>query len=348
LDQAIAHGQSSLKADEVRAQLGLADRARIIDLFEAVMKGDIAGALRDFRELYDVGADPAVIVGDLAEFTHLVTRFKLVPAAADDRSLGEHERTRGRAFAEKLSIKTLSRAWQMLLKGLAEVQEYEKSAQAAEMILVRLAFASGLPTPDEALRALRDENGSGGTTTGQSLGPGSSGIRMAVGDGGRVSAAPRREAVAQSSEEAAPRLADLQDIVALASEKRDLQVKLALEQFVRPVSMQEGRLEISLTEGAPVGFANSLAAKLHEWTGRRWVVVLSSTAGGATIAERRQDEEAAQKEDATKHPLVQAVLERFPGAEIVAVRKRNTAPEPEFEPIPDMPPDPPDDDDRFD
>jgi DNA polymerase-3 subunit gamma/tau len=346
LDQAIALGQSNLKADEIRAQLGLADRARIIDLFESVMKGDIAAALEDFRELYDIGADPATIVGDLAEFTHLITRFKLVPSAADDRSLGEQERTRGRAFAENLSIKTLSRTWQMLLKGLAEVQESEKSAQAAEMILVRLAFASSLPSPDEALRALREEND--GAIAPQTSGAAGSGTRMAVGDGTRASAAPRRAAAPQTSVAApAPRLASLQDIAALASEKRDLQVKLALEQFVRPVSLQEGRLEISLAEGAPVGFANSLAAKLHAWTGKRWVVVLSSAAGGATLAETRAASQQSLERDVRTHPLVAAVMERFPGAEIVAVRKRN-APEAEFEPTPDMPPDPPDDDDRFD
>jgi DNA polymerase III subunit gamma/tau len=355
LDQAIAHGESDLKADEVRAQLGLADRARIIDLFEALMKGDMATALGEFRELYDTGADPAVIVADLAEFTHLVTRFKLVPSSADDRSLVESERKRGLEFAGTLSLRVLSRAWQMLSKGLAEVQGSEKSAQAAEMILVRLAYAADLPTPDEALRILRDDpGGNAASAPAPSQGANApSAPRMAVSAGGaQTSAAPRRDPAPRMSEVApATRLETFADIVALANEKRDIQIKIALEKFVRPVGMQDGRLEISLLENAPVGFANSLSAKLHEWTGKRWVVVLARQEGGQTVEEQRQGEEASRKQDASAHPLVQAALKAFPGAEIVAVRPRAAAPapaaEPEFDRAPDMPPDPPEEDDRF-
>ena len=185
LDQAIAHGNADLKADEVRAQLGLADRARVIDLFEALMKGDIGAALANFRDLYDIGADPAVIIADLAEFTHLVTRFKLVPSAADDRSLVEAERNRGREFAEKLSVRVLSRAWQMLSKGLQEVQSAEKGAQAAEMVLVRLAFAADLPTPDEALRALEDGGSSSAAgSSGGSAGSGAGARMQMAAEGG--------------------------------------------------------------------------------------------------------------------------------------------------------------------
>jgi len=354
LDQAIAHGESDLKADEVRAQLGLADRARIIDLFEALMKGDIATALGEFRELYDTGADPAVIVSDLAEFTHLVTRFKLVPSSTEDRSLVESERNRGRDFAVKLSLRVLSRTWQMLSKGLAEVQGSEKSSQAAEMILVRLAYAADLPTPDEALRMLRDEaGGASAPSPAQSNAGAPSGTRMAMNAGGaQASAAPRPVSAPRISEAApAPRLETFADVVALANEKRDIQIKIALEKFVRPVRIQEGRLEIALTEDAPVGFANSLSAKLHEWTGKRWVVVLAPQQGGQTVEEQRKSEETMRKEDALAHPLVQAALKSFPGAEIVAVRQRvaapEPAPEPEFDQAPDMPPDPPDEDDRL-
>jgi DNA polymerase-3 subunit gamma/tau len=358
LDQAIAHGQSDLKADEVRAQLGLADRSRVIDLFEALMKGDIAEALADFRELYDTGADPAVIIADLAEFTHLVTRFKLVPSSVGDRSLTEDERKRGGAFAEKLSIRVLSRAWQMLSKGLAEVQSSEKAAQAAEMILVRLAFASDLPTPDDALRALRDQEGTNAASGASSGAPSSSGAgaptaRFSVTDGGsRGSAALQRETVpAPAAPSSAPRLATFEEIVALAGEKRDLQVKHALEHYVRPVSVQEGRLEISLTPDAPVGFANNLSAKLHEWSGRRWVVVLSAQQGTATVDEQRKTSQNALEQDVQNDPLVQAVLQRFPGAKIVNVKRRgepsSAEPDSADAPDPDLPPDPPDDDDRF-
>jgi DNA polymerase-3 subunit gamma/tau len=350
LDQAIAHGNADLKADEVRAQLGLADRARVIDLFEALMKGDIGAALANFRDLYDIGADPAVIIADLAEFTHLVTRFKLVPSAADDRSLVEAERNRGREFAEKLSVRVLSRAWQMLSKGLQEVQSAEKGAQAAEMVLVRLAFAADLPTPDEALRALED--GGSSSAAGSSGGSGGSGagarMQMAAEGGARTSAAPRRDPLPRASMPTTPQLAKFEDIVALAGAKRDLQTKHAIETFVRPVSMQEGRLEISLAEGAPAGLVQSLSAKLLEWTGKRWFVTLSAEGGAPTVGEQKAASQSALERDARKDPLVEAVLQRFPGAEIVSVRKRDDATTKSESDLADydMPPDPPDDNPR--
>jgi DNA polymerase-3 subunit gamma/tau len=129
---------------------------RVVDLFEALMKGDVAAALKELREQYDIGADPAVVLSDLAEFTHFITRVKVVPAVADDVSLSEAERTRGRAFAAQLSMRVLSRAWQMLLKGVGEVQSSGRPVAAAEMILVRIAYAADLPTPDEVVRSLSD------------------------------------------------------------------------------------------------------------------------------------------------------------------------------------------------
>src|SRR6201989_1222656 len=134
--------------------LGLADRVRVVDLFEALMKGDIASAHTELRAQYDIGAEPAVVLSDLAEFTHFVTRVKIVPAVADDPSLIEVERARGRAFAEKLSMRVLARTWQMLLKGMAAVQAAPRAIAAAEMILVRIAYAADLPTPDEVVRSL--------------------------------------------------------------------------------------------------------------------------------------------------------------------------------------------------
>ncbi|WP_292662285.1 DNA polymerase III subunit gamma/tau, partial [Mesorhizobium sp.] len=157
LDQAIAHGGGAVSAEAVRAMLGLADRARIVDLFEHVMKGDVAAALAEFRAQYDTGADPAAVLTDLAEFNHLVTRLRFVPTAVDDASLSEDERRRGADFAGTLSVKVLSRTWQMLLKGIPEVQTSNRPVSAAEMVLIRLAHAADLPTLDEALKSL--ENG---------------------------------------------------------------------------------------------------------------------------------------------------------------------------------------------
>jgi DNA polymerase-3 subunit gamma/tau len=322
LDQAIAHGEAKVTAEEVRGLLGLADRARIIDLFEMLMKGDIVSALAELRAQYDTGAEPAVVIADLAEFTHLVTRFKLVPSAAEDPSLIEAEKKRGRVFAEGLSIRVLSRAWQILIKGFAEVQSAAKPVQAAEMVLVRLAFAADLPTPDEALRTLAD----GGTTGGGASAPSKAGQGPAprlslAAEGGRarsLQVEPALEAVAVS----APRLASLEDIAALAVAKRDLKMKHAIENQVRLVRIQENRLEIALVSGVPAGITSELSTKLTEWTGNRWFVAISDSEGAPTLAENAAAKKVAMVHDVRSDPLVKAVLERFPGAEIVDVRRR--------------------------
>ncbi len=157
-DQAIAHGAGEVTAEAVRSMLGLADRARIIDLFEMLMRGDVAAALKEFRAQYDSGADPSVVLTELADFNHLVTRLRFTPEVGEDVSLSEDERRRGLDFAGKLSVRVLSRTWQILLKGIAEVDTANRPVQAAEMLLIRLAHAADLPTLDEALRGL--ENGS--------------------------------------------------------------------------------------------------------------------------------------------------------------------------------------------
>ncbi|HAT84807.1 MAG TPA: DNA polymerase III subunit gamma/tau, partial [Rhizobiales bacterium] len=158
LDQAIAHGAGKITAETTRQMLGLADRARIIDLFEALMKGDIAAALQELKEQYDIGAEPSIVLSDLADFVHLVTRLKLTPDAHSDAAATESEKTRGREYAQSLSVRVLSRAWQMLLKGLSEVQSSPRPLASAEMVLVRMAYVADLPTPDEALKMLTNKD----------------------------------------------------------------------------------------------------------------------------------------------------------------------------------------------
>jgi DNA polymerase III subunit gamma/tau len=347
LDQATAHAAGSVRGADVRSMLGMADRTRMIDLFEALMRGDIAQALKDLREQYDAGADPVVALTDLAEFTHFVTRVKIVPSVAEDISLSETERTRGRALATNLSIRVLSRAWQMLLKGITEVQSAGRPIAAAEMVLVRIAYAADLPTPDEVIRSL-DQNGSaprteGAVSSGERPGPNSD-LRQASPSSAprfdsprgspRATLAPARTlsapAVAAEAVQEAPVLAlgSFEAVVALATEKRDLQLKAALERDVRLVRFEDGRLEIALEPGASKMLVNDLSRKLTQWTNKRWMVVVSSEQGAATLksqATARQNElERGVRED----PLVKAVLQRFPGAEIVAVRSAAAAPEP--------------------
>ena len=335
LDQAIAHAAGAVRAEDVRQMLGLADRVRVVDLFEALMKGDVAAALKELREQYDIGADPAVVLSDLAEFTHFITRVKIVPAVADDVSLSEAERTRGRAFATQLSMRVLSRAWQMLLKGVAEVQSSGRPVAAAEMVLVRIAYAADLPTPDEVVRSLSDggtaparPQGNGGSTQAQSYAPRFEAPRGSPRSSAAVSPRPADDPVARLDEPAvvAPTrsVGSFEELIALAVEKRDIAAKMALERDVRLVRCEDGQLEIALEQSAPKTLVHDLQRKLTGWTGKRWIVVVSKEEGAPTMRAQADAQQAEIERGVQSDPLVQAVLSRFPGARIVGVTQNAT------------------------
>jgi DNA polymerase-3 subunit gamma/tau len=325
LDQAIAHSDGALQPETVRGMLGLADRALIIDLFADIMAGNVPAALERLKALSDVGADPVVVLEDLAAFTHVVTRLKISEAALADEALTEEEKTRGRALADKLNLRVLVRAWQMLLKGIEEAKEASRPLAAADMVVVRLAHAADLPTPDEALRALRDGGGpsSGdGRSERRERAPGDGRVLMAAAGGGRGGPEPQpaRPAPART----VPRLAAFTDLVALTGEKRELRLKHALETAVHPIRFEPGRIELALTDEAPSNLLGELAQKLEQWTGARWMVSLGHDQSTPTIAAARSAARAKMVEDARTDPLVAAVFASFPGAEIVDVRVKST------------------------
>jgi DNA polymerase III subunit gamma/tau len=334
LDQAIAHAgadraaQVAVRAEDVRQMLGLADRARVLDLFEAMMRGDIARALGELRDQYDSGADPAVVLADLAEFTHFVTRVKIVPAVAEDRSLSEVERVRGRAFAASLSMRVLARAWQMLFRGIPEVQSAPKPIAAAEMVLVRIAYAADLPTPDEAIRSLHDgkpaEDKSAPAAAAPAPGASPRLEMRTTSQAGGTAPAPVPRAAEPAQRPRA--IARFEELIALAEEKRDLPTRTALERDVRLVRFEDGNLDIALEPGAPRSLVHELSRKLAEWTGRRWLVVVSAEAGAPSLRAQLEAQRSELVRGVRADPLVQAVLSRFPGAEILDVRRREPDP----------------------
>ena len=362
LDQAIAHGAGTVSAEQVRTMLGLADRARVVELFEYLMKGDVAAALNAFRAQYDVGADPVAVLTDLAEFNHLVTRLRFVPSAANDASLSEEERSRGAEFAKTLSVRVLSRCWQMLLKGIPEVQSSNRPVSAAEMVLIRIAHAADLPTLDEALKSLSDGSpapsaaaprqipGQAPMQPGNGANPPQS--RMATTNtGGQtmrlvetaeklVEFTPAPEPVAEAP---AVAVRSLEDIAALADTHRDKLFKISLKQYVRLVRIEPGRLDVSLTGDAPKTLLGDLTTRLKSWTGRQWIVSLSREEGGKTLAEAETARRDSAILDAKSDPAVAAILSRFPGAKVIDVRIPDATEIQSDENNP--PPEPADDDD---
>ena len=344
LDQAIAYGTNAVRADDVQSMLGLSDRARIIDLFDAVMHGDAVKALDELEAQHNLGADPEVIICDLAAFVHWVTKLKVAPRAADDATMSQTERTRGQQYAEKLAMPVLARAWQMLLKGMDEVASAGNALMAAEMLLIRLAHVADMPTPDELVRM----SAPAGQTT--PAGPASQSPSATASDpapaapssGPSASLQPRAAPLTNAPVMTAARLkpdvstadtappqasqapvsfAGFGELVSYVAEKRDVKLARTLERHVLPVSIGAGRLEISLLPDAPAGIANELSRRLEAWTGARWIVSVSSSASdGQTIADQKRERRDDLFRKARQNENVQAVLKGFPGAEILEVR----------------------------
>ncbi|MHA6689914.1 DNA polymerase III subunit gamma/tau [Devosia sp. A449] len=334
LDQAIAHGNGTVTAATVKAMLGLGDRARVIDLFEELMGGRIGDAIDTFRALYDLGADPQTLVSDLADFTHLVTRIKVVPAAADDMSLTPDERKRGAELAGKLPMRALTRAWQILFKGYDEVARASNGLQAAEMALIRLAYAADLPSPDDLIARLANQPAPAPAL--QSFTPPT---RPSGGGGGGASAMrvvetqpqPVDAVAAQPQAEAVVRpalssIGSYKELIALAGAKRDVLLKIALEGQMRPISFEQGKIEVALTDSADPGMIATLSARLQLWTGERWLVMVSTKPPeGLTMRQEREQKVEAAQAAAHEDPLVKAILETFPGAKLVNVTVRDEA-----------------------
>ncbi len=319
LDRALAHGgagdSGDVDAGQVRAMLGLADRTLTFDLLEAVMKGDIKGALALMADQYAAGADPVLVLGDMLELVHWLTRIKVVPGVLDAPGVPEAEGVRGGAMADGLSMAQLARAWQMLLKGLGETQSAPWPEQAAEMILVRLAYTAELPTPAEALEALK---GSPGERSASGA-PVQAAAPKAAPESALAGAAPRQDRAQPEARDAPQARVDpatFADVVALTAERKEALLHANLIGNLHLVSFEPGRIEFHPGDHAPPDLAGQLTTFLNEATDRRWVVTVSGDPGEATINQQKQAEDARARAEAAEHPLVKAVLDTFPGATI--------------------------------
>jgi DNA polymerase-3 subunit gamma/tau len=348
LDQALAMGSGSIEAANVRAMLGLADRSRIFDLMERLLAGTAPEALALLAQLHRDGAEPLQILGDLAEAVHTATRAKLLGAEAAGEGLSAEERRRAADLGGRLSTPLMSRAWQILLKGLDEASEAPNAMAAAEMVLIRLAYTADLPPPDEILKAL------GGTATVRSQSAARA-PAMTAASGRPVSAqavtAPRaaqadivptagpameqfveqEEALLDRNDsdgepEAAldldgeaplPTVQSFAEVVALVGAKRAAKLKYDLEERVSLVKFDPaGSIDLHLLPGAPKELPNELREKLNLWTGKRWVVALSNAPGERPLGEIQREREAAELREIQGHPAVAAVLKQFPDAKV--------------------------------
>lgn len=324
LDQAIAYGSEEVKAAEIGAMLGLIDRSRIIDLFEAVMRGDAAAAIKEIEAQHQAGGDPHTALSDLADFVHWVTRLKVAPNAAADASRSEAERLRGREHAEKISMPHLTRAWQMLLKGLKEIELHSDQLMAAEMVLIRLAYAASLPSGEDLVRLAREtvpqsRNENTASRPERETPPLVEAGQLAI------AVEPVERMPGERAAENRP-FAHLRDITAFVGEKRDVKLKSQIESYMRPIRVSPGQIEVALEASAPPGLPGELARKLEAWTQMRWMVLVTKEGGEKPLAQQSKDQRDTIFRETREHPDVQAILKRFPGAEIVDVRDYDAGP----------------------
>ncbi|MDQ7071103.1 MAG: DNA polymerase III subunit gamma/tau [Rhodobacterales bacterium] len=332
LDQAISHGAGETSADQVRAMLGLADRGRVLDLYDMIMKGDAGGALAELSGQYADGADPMAVMRDLAEITHWISVVKITPEAADDPTVSPDERARGQAMATALPISVMTRMWQMLLKAIDEVANAPNAMMAAEMAVIRLTHVSEMPAPERLIRQLQNTpvppagpsgggaqggGAQGGTTTGAYS---SGAVSNAPAGGAHASVGSNVVAIATQTGTALAQYPTFDSIIALIRANRDIRLLVEIETTLRLVSYQPGRIEYVPTERAPQDLAARLGQRLQSWTGNRWAVSIVNEGGGKTIAEMRDAAEDALKAEAREHPLVRAVFDAFPKSNIVSIR----------------------------
>ena len=345
LDQAISHGAGETTAEQVRAMLGLADRGRVLDLFDLILRGDATGALGELSAQYAAGADPVAVLRDLAEVSHWVSVIKITPDAADDPTVSPDERSRGLMMAEALPMRVLSRMWQMLLTALEEVGRAPNAMMAAEMAVIRLTHVADLPTPDELIRKLQNtpmpappqESGPGA----QALAPHATSAQQIIHSRPRAtqmthSPGATTALASEPSADALAQFARFEDVLDLIRHQRDVKLLVDVETTLQLISYSPGRIEFEPTENAPRDLAQRLGSRLQTWTANRWAVSIGSN-GAKTIAELRDAAATALKGEAQAHNLVQAVLLAFPKAEITDIRTtKDIAAEAKIEALPEV------------
>ncbi len=326
LDQAIALSGTAIAETQVRDMLGVADRGLVFDLLETALRGDAAGSLAQMAALYEGGADPIIVLQDLLELVHFLTRLKLTPAAGEGDAALEGDRARGLALAEQLSIPALARAWQMILKGISEAQAAPSTIEAAEMVLVRLAYVAELPSPAELAKSLDGRAPMPAPAASPAPRPTLAPQPASPVARAMAAAEPARVLAPAAAPEPAPRPelpnpTSFLEVLELFEQHREAQLRVHLYANVHLVRFEPGRIELRPTEAAPQNLSNRLGQLLTEWTGRRWVVSVSDEPGRATLREEHEAREREMTNAAAQDPLVRAVLDAFPGARIESVRE---------------------------
>ena len=322
LDQAISHGGGSSDAKHVRAMLGIADRGRVLDLFKMIMKGDAAAALIELNSQYSDGADPIVILKDLAEITHWISVAKITPDINKDPAITPDERTRGIEFSKILSMRALTRMWQMLVKALDEITVAPSPVMAAEMIIIRLTHAADLPPTDDLIKTI--ESKLQATTNEKNFEKPQKPMDTSLANNELAKAKHNNSSnlkIAPAVDEDVGIISYIRfdDVLELIKQKRDVKLLIDIENGLRLVFYRPGHIEFTPTDFAPADLAQRLSNRLKEWTGLRWAISVVQNGEAQTIVERKEKNAKDLEKDAYAHPFVKEALVQFPTARIIKV-----------------------------
>lgn len=316
LDQAISLGAGVVKTDIVKEMIGLADRSQTFELFEKLVLGDTKETIIKLQEQYKNGANPTTLLQDLINITHLLAKTKLVPSFVNDPSLSEAEKELCQRLGAKVSIAVLSKMWQMMIKGLGELQVAPVQIDALEMILIRIAYSASLPTPYELLNDVKKNSN-------LSLSRPAAAATSAPAPVFR--AAPAAEPDSELSDTPKFQAFDrLTDLVNYLEQKKMPLAEYALKNDVSVSEFSNGFIKMTVSEKIHPDFILNLHKILTEATGLTWKIELSRGALGVTLADLERAAEEEEKRNIMEYPLVKAIMAEFKGAKIETATRRIT------------------------
>jgi len=312
LDQAISLGGGKVRIDIVKEMLGMADRGQTFELFNQMVGGDMQALLGKLQEMYRNGANPAAVIGDLINLTHALTKTLLLPGFVNDASLSENDRNFLKETSGKLSIATLSKIWQMLIKGMNEMQTAPVPIDALEMILIRIAYSANLPSPAELLESVKKKSESGT-------------LRPANFSAGNPSAAAQTAAAPVSAPAAvstpaqtvvnAP-FSDINGLIKHLENQKQPRLAYALRHDVEVVEFSPGQIKFKAADRVGNDTLAALNKILEETTGGKWALDIVPGEVGRTVADIENEQKEKDKKNVAETPLVKAILEEFRGARI--------------------------------
>ena len=315
LDQAMAlSNDCNISEEKIRQMLGLSDQSRIIDLYEFISNTEIEKALLEVKNQVDIGIDPVNLIESLGDLIHELTRLKVTDSKDDNLSLGPEGFNRIRLLKDKISVKHLSRYWQMILKASSEIKNFSKPLAALEMAIIRMSYISDLPTPDEIIKKIEGNKTESSEKKSHNSDPNNS-IKVVP----TVSVKPvQQEKIIEENREVDPK--SFEDIIELVRLNKNIRLQYDLENNVSLVSFTKGKIELNiLNNDEEILF--TLSNKLQEWTNEKWLIVSSSIQGQKTIKEVRDDDKFELQSLIKEHPIYTKAIMEFDTVDITSIEE---------------------------